>query len=164
MAGIDNFTPKARHVLSLAQKQAERLHKPQISTEHLLIALIELEGSVASRVLRELGLELDRVIAIVEKDIGMGDHTGQITLSPGMQQVIPYAMAEAKTKDQKSVGTEHLLLGLIRLSNCEAMNILSKMGVTPEQIRRQTDRVLRETQSQSTPALTGRSSSRRKKA
>jgi len=124
VAGIDNFSPKARHVLSLAQKQTERLRKPQISTEHLLIALIELEGSVASRVLRELGLEADRVRTMVEKEIGFGDHTGQITLSPGMQQVIRYAMDEAKKKDQKTVGTEHLLLGLICLSNCEAMNIL----------------------------------------
>ena len=163
MAGIENFTPKARHVLSLAQKQAERFRKPQISTEHLLIALIELDGCVASRVLRELGLEADRVIDMVEKEIGMGDHTGQITLSPGMQQVIPYAMEEARKKGQKSVGTEHLLLGLIRLSNCEAMNILGKLGVTPEQIRRQTDRVLRESQSESRPALTGRSSSKRRR-
>jgi len=164
VAGIDNFTPKARHVLSLAQKQAERLRKPQISTEHLLIGLIELEGSVASRVLRDLGLEADQVKDMVEKEIGFGDHTGQITLSPGMQQVIPYAMDEAKKKGQKSVGTEHLLLGLIRLSNCEAMNILGKLGVTPEQIRRQTDRVLRESQSESRPALTGRSSSKRRKS
>lgn len=164
MAGIENFTPKARHVLSLAQKQAERFRKPQISTEHLLIALIELDGCVASRVLRDLGLEADRVIDMVEEEIGMGDHTGQITLSPGMQQVIPYAMEEARKKGQKSVGTEHLLLGLIRLSNCEAMNILGKLGVTPEQIRRQTDRVLRESQSESRPALTGRSSSKRRRA
>jgi ATP-dependent Clp protease ATP-binding subunit ClpC len=164
VAGIENFTPKARHVLSLAQKQAERFRKPQISTEHLLIALIELEGCVASRVLRDLGLEADRVNDMVEEEIGMGDHTGQITLSPGMQQVIPYAMEEARKKGQKSVGTEHLILGLIRLSNCEAMNILGKLGVTPEQIRRQTDRVLRESQSESRPALTGRSSSKRRRA
>ena len=163
MAGIENFTPKARHVLSLAQKQAERFRKPQISTEHLLIALIELDGCVASRVLRDLGLEADRVIEMVEEEIGMGDHTGQITLSPGMQQVIPYAMEEARNKGQKSVGTEHLLLGLIRLSNCEAMNILGKLGVTPEQIRRQTDRVLRKSQNKSRPALTGRSSSKRRR-
>jgi ATP-dependent Clp protease ATP-binding subunit ClpC len=101
---------------------------------------------------------------MVEEEIGMGDHTGQITLSPGMQQVIPYAMEETRKKGQKSVGTEHLLLGLIRLSNCEAMNILGKLGVTPEQIRRQTDRVLRESQSESRPALTGRSSSKRRRA
>jgi ATP-dependent Clp protease ATP-binding subunit ClpC len=164
VAGIENFTPKARHVLSLAQKQAERFRKPQISTEHLLIALIELDGCVASRVLRDLGLEADPVIDMVEEEIGMGDHTGQITLSPGMQQVIPYAMEETRKKGQKSVGTEHLLLGLIRLSNCEAMNILGKLGVTPEQIRRQTDRVLRESQSESRPALTGRSSSKRRRA
>jgi ATP-dependent Clp protease ATP-binding subunit ClpC len=164
VAGIENFTPKARHVLSLAQKQAERLGKPQISTEHLLIALIELEGSVASRVLRELGLEADRVKAMVEKELGFGEHTGQITLSSGMQQVIPFAIEEARQKGQKSVGTEHLLFGLTRLADCEAMNILKKFGVSAEQIRRQTDRVLRESQSESRPALTGRSSSRRQRA
>jgi len=71
VAGIDNFTPKARQVLSLAQKEAERLRKPQISTEHLLIALIEMDGSVASRVLRELGLESENVKEIVEKEIGL---------------------------------------------------------------------------------------------
>ncbi len=163
MAGMDNFTPKARQVLSLAQKQAERFRRPQISTEHLLIALIELEGSVASRVLRDLGLEEDSVRELVENEIGFGDHTGQITLSPGMQQVIPFALNEAQKKGQKSVGTEHLLLGLIRLINCEAMNILSKFGVTPEQIRRQIERVLRESQSEPKPALTGRSTTKRRR-
>ena len=165
MAGIDNFTPKARQVLSLAQKEAERLRKPQISTEHLLIALIAMDGSVASRVLKELGLEVENVTEIVEKEIGFGDHTGQITLSPGMQQVIPYAYDEARKKGKEEVGTEHLLLGLIRLSNCEAMNILGKLGVTPDQIRKQIDRVLRETQQpESRASLAGRTSSRRRKA
>ncbi len=163
MAGIDNFTPKARHVLSLAQKQAEYLRKSQISTEHLLVGLIELEGSIASRVLRDLGLETDRVKAMVEKEIGFGDHTGQITLSPGMQQVIPFAMDEARKMGQKSVGTEHLLFGLIRLPDCEAMNILKKFGVSPDQIRRQAERVLRESQSDARPALTGRTSGRRQR-
>ena len=164
MAGIDNFTPKARHVLSLAQKQAERLQKPQISTEHLLIGLIELEGSVASRVLRDLGLEPESVRDMVEKELGFGDHTGQITLSPGMQQVIPFAMDEARKKGQKSVGTEHLLFGLIRLPDCEGMTVLGKLGVSAEQIRRQTDRVLRESQSEERPALAGRSGSRRQRS
>jgi len=163
VAGIDNFTHKARSVFSLAQKEAARLHKPFVSTEHLLIALILLEGCVASRVLRELGLEADHVKEIVEKEIGFGDHTGKIDLSPGMKQVIPYALDEAVKKGQKNVGTEHLLLGLIRLSNCEAMNILGKLGVTPEQIRRQIDRVLRESQEDSRPALVGRKSPRRSK-
>jgi ATP-dependent Clp protease ATP-binding subunit ClpC len=164
VAGIENFTPKAQQVLSLAQKEAQRLHRPQISTEHLLIALIQLDGCVASRVLRELGLETNHVKSLVEKEIGFGDHTGRIDLSPGMEQVIPYALDEARKKGQKVVGTEHLLLGLIRLSNCEAMNILSKLGVTSEQIRRQIDRVLRESKSESRPALTGgRSSSRHRR-
>ena len=164
MAGINNFTPKARHILSLAQKQAERLRKPQISTEHLLIALVELEGSVASRVLRELGLEAETIKTVVDEDLGFGDYEGQITLSPGMQQVIPFAMEEAKKKNQQAVGTEHLLLGLIRLENCEAMQILEKLGYSAEQIRRQTERVLRDSsQSESRPALLGRSSSSRRR-
>jgi len=165
VAGIDNFTPKARQVLSLAQKEAERLRKPQISTEHLLIALIDMDGSVASRVLRELGLESENVKEIVEKEIGFGDYTGQGSLSPGMQQVIHYTFDEARQRDKKEVGTEHLLLGLIRLNNCEAMNILGKLGVTPEQIRKQIDRILRESQqSESKASLAGRSSSRRRKS
>ncbi len=164
MAGIDNFTSKARHVLSLAQKQAERLRKPQISTEHLLIALVELEGSVASRVLRELGLVEETVKTVVENEIGFGDYEGQITLSAGMQQVIPFAMEEAKKKGKEAVGTEHLLLGLIRLENCKAMHILEKLGYSAEQIRRQTERVLRESsQSEARPALTGRSSTSRRR-
>ncbi|NLN70302.1 MAG: ATP-dependent Clp protease ATP-binding subunit [Chloroflexi bacterium] len=164
MAGIEKFSPKARHVLSLAQKHAERLQKPEISTEHLLIALIEMEGSVAGRVLRELGLETDRVTALVEKELGFGDHTGKVSLSAGMQQVIPFAIDEARQNEQKYVGTEHLLIGLTRLSDCEAMMILKKLGLSAEQIRRQVERVLRESQSEARPALSGRASTRRQKA
>ena len=164
MAGIDNFTPKARQVLSLAQKQAEYYRKPQVSTEHLLIALVELDGSVASRVLHELGLETDRIKDMVEKEIGFGDHTGPITLSPGIQQVIPFAIGEAKKMGKEAVGTEHLLLGLIRLESCEAMNILGNLGVAAGQIKRQLERVLRESKDDQRPALIGRPSSKRKRS
>jgi ATP-dependent Clp protease ATP-binding subunit ClpC len=160
---MDQFTPRARHVLSLAQKEAERLRKSQISTAHLLVGLIQEEGSVASRVLRDLGLEVDRVKAMVEDETGFGDHTGPITLSPGMQQVLPYAINEANEKNDKHVDTEHLLLGLIRLSNCEAMKILGKLGVTQAQIRRQIERVRRESQNDSRPALTGKTGSSRRR-
>lgn len=163
MAGIDNFTPKARSVLSLAQKQAERLKKPFISTEHLLIALIQMEGSIASRVLRDLGLEANRVIEMVEKELGFGEHEGQIPLSPGMQQVIPFAIQEARKREKGSVGTEHLLIGLSRIQDSEAMMILSKFGVSAEQIRRQIERIMRETPSEDRPALAGRTSSRRQR-
>jgi len=165
VAGIDNFTPKARNVLSLAQKQAERLRKPQISTEHLLFALIEMEGCIANRVLRELGLEADTIKEIIEQEIGFGEYSGQITLSPGMQQVIPFAIEEAKKAGQDTVGTEHLLLGLIRLQSCEAMQILRKLGFSAEQIRRQTERVLRESsRNEARPALTGRTRNARQRS
>jgi ATP-dependent Clp protease ATP-binding subunit ClpC len=79
-----------------------------------------------------------------------------------MQQVIPFAIEEAKKRNQQIVGTEHLLLGLLRLENCEAMKILDIIGVSAEQIRRQTERILRESKDKAQPALTGRSTSRRR--
>ncbi len=144
MAGIDNFTPKARNVLSLAQKQAESLKKPFISTEHLLIGLIQMEGSIASRVLRDLGLEADQIIAIVKDAYGIGTHDGQIALSPDMQKVIPFAIEEARKREKRSVGTEHLLIGLTRLSDSEGMKLLAELGVSAGQIQKQIDRIMRQ--------------------
>ena len=128
-----------------------------------MIGLIQLEGSIASRALRDLGLEADRVIEMVEKELGFGDYTDQITLSPGMQQVIPFAIDEARKRERKSVGTEHLLIGLTRLKECEAMNILAKLGVSAEQVRRQLERIMRETPPEERPTSAGRVPGRRQR-
>jgi ATP-dependent Clp protease ATP-binding subunit ClpC len=142
---MERLTQRARRVLSLAHQEAERLHHNYIGTEHLLLGLIREEGGVAARVLRELGLEAPRVEDIVERMTGRGQYEGgKIDLSPGTQQVLEYAFEEAKRLGNHYVSTEHLLLGLVRYGDGIALNVLRKLGVTPEQIRRQTRRVLQE--------------------
>ncbi len=145
MAGMDSFTQRARHVLSLAHMEAERMRQASIGTEHLLLGLMEEEGGVAGRVLKELGLELDRVKEVVERLSSSGQYRGgRIDLSPGTQQVLEYAIDEARRMGHHNIGTEHLLLGLVRHNEGVALEVLRRLGVTPEQIRRQTRRVLQE--------------------
>ncbi len=145
MAGMDRFTQRARRVLNLAYQEAERMRHNYIGTEHLLLGLIREEGGVAGRVLRELGLEADRVQEIVERLTGPGQFRGaKLDLSPGTQQVLEYAVEEARRMGHHYIGTEHLLLGLVRYGEGIALDVLRKLGVTPEQIRRQTRRVLQE--------------------
>jgi ATP-dependent Clp protease ATP-binding subunit ClpC len=116
-----------------------------IGTEHLLLGLIREEGGVAGRVLRELGLEAERVQEIIERLTGTGQFRGgKLDLSPGTQQVLEYAVEEARRMGHHYIGTEHLLLGLVRYGEGVALDVLRKLGVTPEQIRRQTRRVLQE--------------------
>jgi len=145
---MERFTQRARRVLSLAHQEAERMRQNYIGTEHLLMGLIREEGGVAGRVLRELGLEADRVQEIVERLTGTGTYQGgKLDLSPGTQQVLEYAVEEARRMGHHYIGTEHILLGLIRLGEGVALDVLRKLGVTPEQIRRQTRRVLQESAS-----------------
>lgn len=145
MAGMERFTQRARRVLSLAHQEAEQMRHNYIGTEHLLLGLIREEGGVAGRVLRELGLEADRVQEMVERLTGTGQYRGgKLDLSPGTQQVLEYAVDEARRMGHHYIGTEHLLLGLVRYGEGVAIDVLRKLGVTPEQIRRQTRRVLQE--------------------
>jgi len=153
VAGLERFTQRARRVLGLAQQEAERLRQPTINTEHLLLGLMEEDGGVAGRVLRDLGLEPDRVREIVERLSGFGQTTGQrIDLSAGVQQVLEFAIEEARRLDHHYIGTEHLLLGLVRSTEGLALEALKKLGITPEQIRRQTRRVMQEGSSAASPA------------
>ncbi|MBE0410431.1 MAG: ATP-dependent Clp protease ATP-binding subunit [Anaerolineales bacterium] len=142
---MDRFTQRARRVLSLAHQEAERMRHNYIGTEHLLMGLIREEGGVAGRVLRELGLEADRVQEIIERLTGTGSYRGgKIDLSPGTEQVLQLGVEEARKMGHHYIGTEHILLGLIRYGEGVALDVLRRMGVTPEQIRRQTRRVLQE--------------------
>ena len=154
---MERFTQRARRVLSLAHQEAERMRQNYIGTEHLLLGLIQEDGGVAGRVLRELGIEADRVQEIVERLTGTGSSPGgKLDLSPGTQQVLEFAVDEARRLGHHYIGTEHLLLGLVRYGEGVANDVLRKLGVTPEQIRRQTRRVLQESSS------SRRSSSERK--
>jgi ATP-dependent Clp protease ATP-binding subunit ClpC len=151
LSGMERFTQRARRVLSLAHQEAERMRQNVIGTEHLLLGLIEEEGGVAGRVLRELGLEPERVREMVEKMSGFGQYRGgKIDLAPGTQQVLEFAIEEARRMGHHYIGTEHLLLGLVRSQDGLAMEVLRKLGVTSEQIRRQTRRILQE--SSTTPS------------
>ncbi|NPA92566.1 MAG: ATP-dependent Clp protease ATP-binding subunit [Chloroflexi bacterium] len=146
MAGMDRFTQRARRVLGLAHQEAERMRHNYIGTEHLLLGLIREEGGIAGRVLRDLGLEPRRVQEMVERTVGFGQYSGgQVDLSPEVQQVLEFAVDEARRMGHQYIGTEHLLLGLLRAPESTAMQVLHRMGITAEQIRRQTRRVLQET-------------------
>lgn len=148
MSSMERFTQRARRVLSLAHQEAERMHQNYIGTEHLLLGLIREDGGVAGRVLRELGLEVERVQEIVERLTGTGtSRAGKLDLSPGTQQVLEYAVDEARRLGHHYIGTEHLLLGLVRYGEGVANDVLKKLGVTPEHIRKQTRRVLQESSS-----------------
>jgi ATP-dependent Clp protease ATP-binding subunit ClpC len=151
MAGTDRFTQRARKVLSLAHQEAEKTHQKFIGTEHLLLGLLEEDGGVAGRVLRELGLESARVHEMVQRITADGDNTeGKIELSPDTQQVLGYAVEEAQRLSHQYIGTEHLLLGLVRIEGT-ALEVLNKLGVTPDQVRRQTRRILHEGSSNAVP-------------
>lgn len=154
----ERFTQRARRVLSLAQEEAERLNHSYIGSEHVLIGLLREEGGVAGRVLRELGLEANRVQAMVERMAGMGTRTPftKIDLSPGTKRILELAVDEARRMGQHYISTEHLLLGLVRQNEGMAMDVLKKFGVSAEQVRRQTRRMLKES-----PVLAGDRPSKR---
>src|SRR5688572_10518475 len=148
---MERFTQRARRVLSLAQEEAERLQHGQIGTEHLLLGLMREEGGVAGRVLRDLGLEQRRVEELVNRltDSGQRAPSGNLDLSTGTKKVLELAVDEARRMGHHYIGTEHLLLGLVRQQDGIAIEVLRRLGVSPEEVRRQTRRVLQESPVQS---------------
>jgi len=160
LSGMERFTQRARRVLSLAYQEAERMRQPMIATEHLLLGLIQEEGGIAGRVLRDLGLEPERVQEMVERLSGIGQtRSTKIELTTGVQEVLQLAIEEARRLGHHYIGTEHILLGLVRSSEGKAMDVLRKLGITAEQIRRQTRRVLQESSSAPQGATSSRSAS-----
>ena len=148
---MERFTQRARRVLSLAQDEAERLQHHQIGTEHLLLGLMREEGGVAGRVLRDLGLDLRRVEELVTRLSKSEGKSGssQLDLSPGTKKVLELAVDEARRMGHHYIGTEHLLLGLVRQQEGIALDVLRRLGVSPEEVRRQTSKVLQESPVQS---------------
>lgn len=154
---MERFTQRARRVLSLAHEEAERMHHNYIGTEHLLLGLIREEGGVAGRVLRELGLDPARVKEMVERLTGVGRHSGpRIELAPATELVLQSAIEEARRMGHHYIGTEHILLGLVRQDEGVGLDVLRRLGITPEQIRRQTRRILQETPSRRASQRGGR--------
>ena len=136
---LDRFTQRARRVLTYAQEEAERLNHNYIGTEHVLLGLMREESGVAGRVLRSLNVQPSRVMDMVERITGPGRRTpfSKIDLTPRTKRVIELAVEEARRMNHHYIGTEHLLLGLVRQGDGVAMDILRQLSVTPEQIRRE---------------------------
>jgi ATP-dependent Clp protease ATP-binding subunit ClpC len=144
---FDRFTKRARRVLTLAQEEAQRLNHNYIGTEHLLLGLIREENGVALKVLQELGVKPRRVKDMVERTVGQGQRTmfsSKLTLTPRTKHVIELAVDEARRLGHHYIGTEHLLLGLVREGEGVAVNVLRSMGINLEKVRAQTGRLMAE--------------------
>jgi len=141
---FDKFTERARKVLTLAQEEATRFNHNYIGTEHLLLGLVREGEGVAAKVLGNLGVELNRVRSAVEFIIGRGDRmiVGEIGLTPRAKKVIELAVDEARRLGHHYIGTEHLLLGLVREGEGIAAGVLESLGVNLEKVRTQTIQVL----------------------
>jgi ATP-dependent Clp protease ATP-binding subunit ClpC len=148
---MERFTQRARRVLSLAQEEAERMQHSHIGTEHLLLGLMREEGGVAGRVLRELGLRTSQVEQIVERLTSASKRAGvtRMDLSPATKKVLELAVDEARRMGHHYIGTEHLLLGLARSTDGVAVDVFRELNISPDEIRRQTRRVLQENPPQS---------------
>ena len=142
------FTERARRVLTLALEEAMRFNHNYIGTEHLLLGLVREGEGVAAQVLRSLGVELNRVRSAVEFIIGRGDRmiVGEVGLTPRAKKVIELAVDEARRLSHHYIGTEHLLLGLLREGEGIAAGVLESLGVNLKEARAETLKVLKQSQ------------------
>ena len=136
---MERFTQTARRVLSLAQEEAQRQEHKQIDTEHLLIGLLRAEGGAAAQVLSNLQIELLQVEAVIrdltqDKPKGLGN---SLDLSAHSRKVLELAVDEARRMGHYRIGSEHLLLGLVRLESCIAMDVLRHLKVSDAALRRE---------------------------
>jgi len=136
---FDKFTERAKKVLVLAQEEAQRFNHNYIGTEHLLLGLVREGEGIAAKVLSNLGVELNKVRSAVEFIIGRGDRMviGDISLTPRAKKVIELAVEEARRLNHNYIGTEHLLLGLVREGEGIAAGVLESLGVNLEKVRTQ---------------------------
>ena len=135
---MNNFTPRAQQVLALARKEADRFNHAYVGTEHLLLGLIKLGQGVAVNVLERMGLELEAVRMEVEKEVGTGPPQktgGNIPYTPRVKKVLALANKEAKALNHSYVGTEHLLLGLLREGEGVAARVLKRLDVDIQRTR-----------------------------
>jgi ATP-dependent Clp protease ATP-binding subunit ClpC len=137
---MSNFTPRAQQVLALARKEADRFNHNVIGTEHLLLGLIKLGQGVAVNVFRRMGLDLETVRMAVEKKTGTGPDQRviiNIPYTPRVKKVLALASKEAKALNHTYVGTEHILLSLLREGDGIAAQVLKDLDVDLEQTRQE---------------------------
>jgi ATP-dependent Clp protease ATP-binding subunit ClpC len=135
---MSNFTPRAQQVLALARKEADRFHHNYVGTEHLLLGLINLGQGVAVNVLQKMGLDLDTVRQAVDDQVGLGPEakpSGNVPYTPRVKKVLALAGKEAKSLNHSYVGTEHILLGLLREGEGVAARVLKSLDIDVERCR-----------------------------
>lgn len=159
----DKFTKRAKQVLQLATEEARTFNHPYVGTEHILLGLIRESEGIAARVLDDLGVKLPQARSAVEFIVGAGEtpYRGEQDLTARAKKVIEYAVDEAKRLNHHYIGTEHLLLGLVRNGEGVATGVLDIMGVSLEQVRNQVMRVLRHGTTPSTDRPLGSQQSQR---
>ena len=161
---FEKFSERARRVLSLAQEEAQRFNHNYIGTEHILLGLVRETDGVAAKVLANLSVELNKVRSAVEFIIGRGERSsaGEIGLTPRAKKVIELAVDEARRLNHHYIGTEHLLIGLMREGEGVAAGVLESLGVNLDKVRAETSRILSQSvpQSQSASGSGTRSSQR----
>ena len=147
---LDRFTKHARQVLQIAQEEAVRLNHNYIGTEHLLLGLAKEENGLASQVLREVGATSAEVVRAVERMAPRNPRPpfGKPTLTPRTKRVIELAVEEARQMGHPYIGTEHLLLGLVREDEGIAAEVLRSLGASLDKVRQQTNKAILENQVQ----------------
>jgi ATP-dependent Clp protease ATP-binding subunit ClpA len=141
---FDKFTERARQVLSYAKEEALRFNHNYVGTEHLLLGMLRLTDSVAAQALTALGVELDNARRAVEFMIGHGEREilGEVSMTPRAKKVMELAMDESRRLNHRYVGTEHILLGIIREGDGIAAGVLESLGVSLAQARAEVVRLL----------------------
>ena len=149
---FEKFSERARRVLSLAQEEAQRFNHNYIGTEHILLGIVRETDGVASKVLVNLGVELNKVRSAVEFIIGRNDapiSKEGIGLTPRAKKVIELAVDEARRSNHNYIGTEHLLIGLMREGDGVAASVLENLGVNLDKVRAEAGRLMTQTVQQS---------------
>ena len=159
---FEKFSERARRVLSLAQEEAQRFNHNYIGTEHILLGLVRETEGVAARVLSNLGVDLSKVRSAVEFIIGRGERPaqGEIGLTPRAKKVVELAVDEARRMNHTYIGTEHLLIGLLREGEGVAAGVLESLSVTLDKVRSETHRILSQSSPQSSGGYGTKSSTR----
>jgi ATP-dependent Clp protease ATP-binding subunit ClpA len=142
MAGMfDRFTDRSLKVMALARKEAQRFNRDAIGTEHILLGLLAEGAGVAANVLKNRGASISGIRAALEKGVELGPHvvtTGLMPFTPRARQALELSMEEANELGHNYIGTEHLLLGVLRESGGRAAKVLSELGISAEEVRKET--------------------------
>ncbi|GAH29061.1 unnamed protein product, partial [marine sediment metagenome] len=153
------YTEKAKRAIMIAQEEAINLNHDYIGTEHILIGLIKEEEGVASQVLRQLGVNVDKVVEEVERLVGKGEYqqVGEIAFTPRAKKVLELASQEASQLKNNYIGTEHILLGLIKEGSGVGVRILADLGINLDNVYSEIMKVLMESGgAQGSPSVPGK--------